>query len=230
MLTLRFEKLGLQSGRPVARCRRRIRPSRLRGGPIAVLASLRSTTRPRRSPALGRPSARWPRLARSPGIDYVGVLRGDATKLPFADGTFDRVITSEVLEHIQDDVDRDLGTRSCAPPRRHARGHGAELVSGEDQLAAVGRVLRAEVGRRARPDLLADRTQGQDPKGRIDCRRFPPRPRAALAVLVAEMRGRPDATTTTRLVDSLPQVLGVGHHQAAEVDEGRREGAVASDG
>jgi len=35
---------------------------------------------------------------------YVGVLRGDATKLPFADGSFDRVVTSEVLEHIQDDV------------------------------------------------------------------------------------------------------------------------------
>ncbi len=36
---------------------------------------------------------------------YVGVLRGDATKLGFADGSFDRVITSEVLEHIQSDVD-----------------------------------------------------------------------------------------------------------------------------
>ena len=35
---------------------------------------------------------------------YVGVLQGDATRLPFADATFDRVITSEVLEHIQDDV------------------------------------------------------------------------------------------------------------------------------
>ncbi|MFT3852521.1 MAG: class I SAM-dependent methyltransferase [Ilumatobacteraceae bacterium] len=35
---------------------------------------------------------------------YVGVLRGDATRLPFPDATFDRVITSEVLEHIQDDV------------------------------------------------------------------------------------------------------------------------------
>ena len=32
------------------------------------------------------------------------MLRGDATRLPFADGTFDAVITSEVLEHIQDDV------------------------------------------------------------------------------------------------------------------------------
>ena len=35
----------------------------------------------------------------------VGALRGDATRLPFADGRFDRVITSEVLEHIQADTD-----------------------------------------------------------------------------------------------------------------------------
>ncbi|MEQ8439987.1 MAG: class I SAM-dependent methyltransferase [Ilumatobacter fluminis] len=34
----------------------------------------------------------------------IGVLQGDATRLPFPDDTFDVVITSEVLEHIQDDV------------------------------------------------------------------------------------------------------------------------------
>jgi SAM-dependent methyltransferase len=34
----------------------------------------------------------------------VGTVQGDGTKLPFDDGTFDRVIASEVLEHIVDDV------------------------------------------------------------------------------------------------------------------------------
>jgi SAM-dependent methyltransferase len=34
----------------------------------------------------------------------VTAVQGDALALPFADGTFDRVIASEVLEHIPDDV------------------------------------------------------------------------------------------------------------------------------
>ena len=38
------------------------------------------------------------------GDRIVGVLRGDATRLPFPDGTFDAIITSEVLEHIQADT------------------------------------------------------------------------------------------------------------------------------
>ena len=39
-----------------------------------------------------------------PAERFIGVLRGDATRLPFADGTFDAVITSEVLEHVPDDT------------------------------------------------------------------------------------------------------------------------------
>lgn len=35
---------------------------------------------------------------------FVACLRGDATRLPFADATFDRVVTSEVLEHIDSDT------------------------------------------------------------------------------------------------------------------------------
>jgi len=39
-----------------------------------------------------------------PEARYVAAMQGDATRLPFKDGSFDRVITSEVLEHLQDDV------------------------------------------------------------------------------------------------------------------------------
>src|SRR5262245_59456311 len=33
-----------------------------------------------------------------------GTVQGDGTRLPFDDGGFDRIIASEVLEHIDDDV------------------------------------------------------------------------------------------------------------------------------
>ncbi len=39
----------------------------------------------------------------APGHPFVAI-QGDALALPFADGTFDRVIASEVLEHIPDDT------------------------------------------------------------------------------------------------------------------------------
>ena len=54
------------------------------------------------------------------------VKQGDALSLPFADGEFDRVVASEVLEHIPDDVDaiaelvrvlRPGGTMAVTVPR-----------------------------------------------------------------------------------------------------------------
>ncbi|MEY2462281.1 MAG: hypothetical protein QOH64_419 [Acidimicrobiaceae bacterium] len=38
-----------------------------------------------------------------PAPSWGGCVNGDGTRLPFADGTFDRIIASEVLEHIPDD-------------------------------------------------------------------------------------------------------------------------------
>ena len=35
----------------------------------------------------------------------VGLAEGDATRLPFSDGTFSKIVASEVLEHIHDDAD-----------------------------------------------------------------------------------------------------------------------------
>ena len=63
----------------------------------------------------------------------VGAVQGDALRLPFSDGSFDRVIASEVLEHIPDDetamaeltrVLRPGGTMAVTVPRC-----GPELVN-----------------------------------------------------------------------------------------------------
>ncbi|HET9665569.1 MAG TPA: class I SAM-dependent methyltransferase [Desertimonas sp.] len=53
----------------------------------------------------------------------VGVLRGDATALPFPDDCFDAVITSEVLEHIPDD------TGALAELRRVLRPGGVLAIT-----------------------------------------------------------------------------------------------------
>lgn len=39
----------------------------------------------------------------APGLSCTSV-QGDGTRLPFADGTFDRIIASEVMEHVPDDL------------------------------------------------------------------------------------------------------------------------------
>jgi SAM-dependent methyltransferase len=67
------------------------------------------------------------------GSLHANVVRGDALHLPFPDATFDRVICSEVLEHIREDVAamieltrvlRPGGTMAITVPR-----FGPELVN-----------------------------------------------------------------------------------------------------
>jgi len=69
----------------------------------------------------------------SPENLHVAAVQGDALAIPFPDGTFDRVICSEVLEHIPDDIGamRELarvlrpgGTMAITVPR-----FGPELIN-----------------------------------------------------------------------------------------------------
>ena len=103
MLTIRFDQLGLQPGDLVLDVgagfgRHCIEVAR-RGGRVVALDYAADEVAATRATLGGMVDAG------EISIDnYVGVLQGDATRLPFEDATFDRVITSEVLEHIQNDV------------------------------------------------------------------------------------------------------------------------------
>ncbi|HEY5665012.1 MAG TPA: methyltransferase domain-containing protein [Ilumatobacter sp.] len=103
MLTIRFDQLGLRPGDRVldvgAGFGRHVYECARRGARVVALdyaADEVITTRNTLGAMLTE--------AEITADSLIGVLRGDAGRLPFPDGTFDVVITSEVLEHIQDDV------------------------------------------------------------------------------------------------------------------------------
>ena len=86
-----------------------------------------------------------------------GTVQGDATRLPFADATFDRVIASEVLEHIADDVAAMGELARVLQAGRHHGRHRAGVAARAGLLGPVGRVPRALRRRRPRAHLPGGR-------------------------------------------------------------------------
>ncbi len=79
------------------------------------------------------------------------IKQGDALSLPFADEEFDRVVASEVLEHIPADTDAIAELVAGAAARRHDGRDRPAVAAGEGLLGAVRRVPRGRG--RPRPHL-----------------------------------------------------------------------------
>ena len=153
-------------------------------------------------------------------------LRGDATHLPFADGTFDGVVTSEVLEHVPDDVGalaelvrvlRPGGVFAATVPSWLPEKINWMLSDEYHAPAAVGGHVRIYSATELKAKLRA--------AGLRACRE-PPRPRPALAVLVAEVRRRRQRRRPPAGAP-VPPVPRVGHRRAAALRRRRRAGALA---
>jgi SAM-dependent methyltransferase len=103
MLTVRYERLGLQPGERLLDLgcgfgRHAFEAGR-RGAHVVALD--------RADTELKEVRNTFGAMAVAGEVDEsacTGTVQGDATTLPFADGAFDRIIASEVLEHVVDDA------------------------------------------------------------------------------------------------------------------------------
>jgi SAM-dependent methyltransferase len=133
MLTAKYEQLGLQSGDKVLDLgcgfgRHAFEAAR-RGASVVALDA--GTDEVNGVAAMFIAMVEAGELAE--GSIHANVVQGDALHLPFPDGAFDRVICSEVLEHIPDDLSamgelarvlRPGGTMAITVPR-----FGPELIN-----------------------------------------------------------------------------------------------------
>jgi SAM-dependent methyltransferase len=102
MLTVRYERLGLEPGDRVLDLgcgfgRHAFEAAR-RGARVVACDYAETELKEVRNTFAAMTDAGAVDAARC-----AGTVQGDAGRLPFADGSFDRVIASEVLEHIADD-------------------------------------------------------------------------------------------------------------------------------
>ena len=153
-------------------------------------------------------------------------VKGDALDLPYADGTFDCVVASEILEHVPED------DRAIAELVRVLKPGGALAITvprwlPEKVCWALSDEYHANEGghiRIYRADALRDKVlaHGLRPYPYASCAR------AAFAVLVAEMRcGNIEGRSSRRR--GLPQAAGVGHDEPTVDHPNRRVAAESAD-
>ena len=158
---------------------------------------------------------------------FAGGLQGDATTLPFADNTFDRVITSEVLEHIQADTSainefvrvlKPGGTFAATVPTWFPEKINWMLSDEYHAPKSVGGHVRIYTATELKAKLR-ERRSGHH--------RQPPRACPALSVLVVEVRGR-RATRRPSPGELLQAVARMGDRQPTAKPEGRRASCFAA--
>ena len=171
-----------------------VTPSRRR---VAAPRSSPSTPAATRSRAWRTCSPRWSRPASSTPTRCAR-RRSRATRCtcPFPDATFDRVICSEVLEHIPDDLGAMSELARVLRPGGTMADDGAALRTRADQLGALGRVPQR--ARRAHPHLPASDPRPSDcARSGLNVHRPPLRARSAQSLLVAQVPGRHDQRRRT---------------------------------